>query len=101
MVLGEGRAYLAALISLNSREASNLVGEGRTDEQGLWEHPKVHQHVERAVAVVNRSLSDPEQIHRFAILPFGFPDEALTPSMKLKRRVVESTFSELIESLYA
>ena len=62
---------------------------------------QVHQHVERAVAVVNRSLSDPEQIHRFAILPFGFPDEALTPSMKLKRRVVESTFSELIESLYA
>ncbi len=101
MVLGEGRAYLAALISLDSREASNLVGEERADEQGLWEHPKVHQHVERAVAVVNRSLSDPEQIHRFAILPFGFPDEALTPSMKLKRRVVESTFSELIESLYA
>ncbi len=101
MVLGEGRAYLAALISLDSREASNLVGEERDDEQGLWEHPKVHRHVERAVAVVNRSLSDAEQIRRFAILPFGFPDEALTPSMKLKRRVVESTFSELIESLYA
>lgn len=101
MVLGEGRAYLAALISIDSREASNLVGEERDDEQGLWEHPKVLHHVEQAIAVVNRSLPDPEKIHHFAILPFGFPDEALTPSMKLKRRVVQASFSDLIESLYA
>lgn len=101
MVVGEGRPYLTALISLNGPEASSLVSDERHLEQGLWEHPTVHQHVERAVGVVNRSLSGPEQIHGFAILPFGFPDEALTSSMKLKRRVVEATFSELIESLYA
>ena len=52
------------------------------------------------MTAVNRSLSDPEQVHRFAILPFGFPDEALTPSLKLKRRVVEATFADVIEGLY-
>ena len=101
MVLGEGRPYLTALISIEGREAARLVGGQRDEEEGLWEHPKVHQRVARAIAVVNRSLSDPEQIHRFAILPFGFPDEALTPTLKLKRRVVEATFADLIESLYA
>ena len=101
MVLGEGRAYLSALISLDGGEASSLVGEQGSQEAGLWENPTVQTAVEQVVAIVNRSLSGPEQIHRFAILPFGFPDEALTPSMKLKRRVVESTFSDTIEGLYA
>ena len=101
MVLGEGRPYLTALISIDGREASRIAQGQLNDEEGLWEHPRVHQQVERAVNAVNRSLPHPEQVHQFAILPFGFPDEALTPSLKLKRRAVEDTFADLIESLYA
>ena len=100
MVLGEGRPYLTALISIEGREAKRLVEGELEEDQGLWEHPRVREHVERVVTAVNRSLSDPEQVHRFAILPFGFPDEALTPTLKLKRRVVESTFADVIEGLY-
>lgn len=101
MVLGEGRPYLTALISLDGSAASALAGSQNSEEAGLWEHPKVRQRVERTVAAVNRSLPEPEQIHGFAILPFGFPDQALTPTLKLKRRVVESTFAGMIEDLYA
>jgi long-chain acyl-CoA synthetase len=101
MVLGEGRPFLVALISLEGTVAADLVGGSTNVEAGLWEHPKVRQRVERAVAVVNRSLPPSDQIHRFAILPFGFPDEALTPTLKLKRRVVEQKFSDEIEALYA
>ncbi len=100
MVLGEGRPYLTALISIDGREAARLVGGQRHDEEGLWEHQKVHQRVARTVTALNRSLPDPEQVHQFAILPFGFPDEALTPTLKLKRRVVEDTFAGVIEGLY-
>lgn len=100
MVFGDGRDYIVALLSLNGREAANLAGADRRDDEGLWEHPRVRQHVERTVAAVNRTLHEGAQVRRFAILPFGFPDEALTPSMKLKRRVVEAVFEDLIESLY-
>jgi long-chain acyl-CoA synthetase len=100
MVLGEGRPYVTALISLDGQTAAAAVRN--TDQgKGLWEHPKVHQRVERAIAAVNRSLAESEQIHGFAILPFGFPDEALTPTLKLKRRVVEEQFANIIEELYA
>jgi long-chain acyl-CoA synthetase len=99
MVVGDGRSHLNVLISLNGTEASRLAGPA--EAQGvLWEHPKVRARVARTVAAVNRSLSDAEQLHDFAILPFGFPDEVMTPSFKLKRRLVEETFRETIESLY-
>lgn len=101
MLFGEGRPYLIALISINGDTALRLAGNRQIEGVGLWEHPKVHQRVARTVAGVNRSLPEPEQIHRFSLLPFGFPDEALTPTLKLKRRVVEATFADLIESLYA
>ena len=101
MVLGEGRPYLIALISLDGKQAATLVGAHPDDDTGLWEHPRVQQRVARTVAVVNRSLPEPDQVQNFAILPFGFPDEALTPTLKLKRQVVESTFAGLIEGLYA
>ncbi|MGH8927654.1 MAG: AMP-dependent synthetase/ligase [Acidimicrobiia bacterium] len=101
MVLGEGRPYLVALISLDGQVARDLVGVSDSIEAGLWEHHKIQQRIARTVASVNRSLSEAEQLHRHAILPFGFPDEALTPTMKLKRRVVEETFARQIDELYA
>jgi long-chain acyl-CoA synthetase len=101
MVLGEGRPFLVALISLDGPVAAHFVPATAAMESGLWEHAKVRQRVERAVAAINRSLPPSDQIHRFAILPFGFPDEALTPTLKLKRRVVEETFADEIERLYA
>ncbi|MGH8958317.1 MAG: AMP-binding protein, partial [Acidimicrobiia bacterium] len=99
MVVGDGRSHLNVLISLNGAEASRVAGSAE-GAGGLWEHPKVREQVARTVAAVNRSLSDAEQLHDFAILPFGFPDEVMTPSFKLKRRLVEDTFRETIEMLY-
>ncbi len=100
MVLGEGRPYLVALISIDGHIAQDLVGTNDEGDAGLWEHHKVQQRVARTVASVNRSLSEAEQLHRHLILPFGFPDEALTPTLKLKRRVVEETFARQIDALY-
>ena len=99
MVIGDGRSHLNVLISLNGAEASRLAGPAE-GQAALWEHPKVRARVARTVTAVNRSLPDAEQLHDFAILPFGFPDEVMTPSFKLKRRLVEDTFRETIEALY-
>ncbi len=100
VVLGEGRPYLVALIALDGPEAAKVAGS-REDDTRLWEDPQVLELVGQVVERVNRGLAVPEQIHRYAVVPFGFPDEALTPTLKLKRRVVEAAFASTIEGLYA
>ena len=101
VVVGEGRPYITALISIDGVEAARLVEGTETPETGIWEHPKIRQRVTRTMGSVNRSLPEPEQVRKFGIVPFGFPDEALTPTYKLKRRVIEQTFSGMIDGLYA
>jgi len=55
-----------------------------------------------AVQTANGALSRVEQVKRFAVLPgFWMPDsEELTPTMKVRRRVVAAKYDGVIESLY-
>ena len=78
-----------------------IVERNVAGDTQIWDHPTVRERVAATVATVNRSLPEPEQLHRFEIVPFGFPDDALTPTLKLKRRVIEETFATTIEGLYA
>ena len=59
--------------------------------------------MQRAVDDVNRNRSRFEQIKRFAIVPrdFSAKEGEVTPTMKLKRKVVEQHFADEIERLYA
>ena len=59
--------------------------------------------VEQAVEDVNRELSRYEQIKRFGIVSREFSSEQgeVTPTLKLKRRVIEERFADEIERLYA
>jgi long-chain acyl-CoA synthetase len=58
--------------------------------------------IEREVDEVNRRLAQYETIKRFAILDhdFSFQDGEITYTMKLKRRVIEQRYQDVIESLY-
>jgi long-chain acyl-CoA synthetase len=90
LVVGDRRPYVTALITLDWDEVN---GSGR-DPQEL---------VQELVDGVNRDRVRVEQIKRFAILPRDFTQEAgeLTPTLKLRRRVVQEHFGEEIEALYA
>jgi long-chain acyl-CoA synthetase len=70
-----------------------LRSEGEADLQAL---------VQRLVDEVNSQHSPFEQIKRFAILPrdFSASEGEITPTLKLKRRVVEERFADEIERLY-
>ena len=59
--------------------------------------------MQEAVDGVNRDRSRYEQIKRFAILPrdFTMADEEITPTLKLRRRIVQEHFAETIDALYA
>ena len=92
LVVGDRRPYLVALVTLDPDEVSKL--DGRQAAEAL---------VAEAVEGVNADLASFEQIRRFEILPRDFSPEEneITPTLKLKRRVVEEHFAAELERLYA
>jgi long-chain acyl-CoA synthetase len=92
LVIGDRRPYLVALLTLDADEVAKL--DGSTDANAL---------VTEAVERVNENLAHFEQVRRFEILPRDFSPEKdeITPTLKLKRRVVEQHFANELESLYA
>jgi long-chain acyl-CoA synthetase len=89
LVVGDRRPYITALVTLDWNEAS---AEGR-DPQEL---------VQEIVEDVNRDRVRVEQIKRFTILPRDFSQEEgeVTPTLKLRRKVVHEHFADEIEQLY-
>ena len=91
LVIGDRRPYVAALITLDP---------GVADGIGLDE---ADRRVQAIVDGVNSELSRFEQIKRFRVLPRDFTaeEDEVTPTLKLKRRVVEQHFAAEIEELYS
>ena len=90
VVVGDRRPYVTALVTLDEAE---LASSDR-DPQEL---------VQELVDDVNRDRMRVEQIKRFAILPRDFSQEEgeVTPTLKLRRRVIHEHFADEIEKLYA
>jgi long-chain acyl-CoA synthetase len=90
LVVGDRRPYVTALVTLDEAE---LAPSGR-DPQEL---------VQKLVEDVNRDRTRVEQIKRFVILPRDFSQEEgeVTPTLKLRRRVIHEHFADEIDKLYA
>jgi long-chain acyl-CoA synthetase len=91
LVIGDRRPFVAALVTLDPDATSGL-----SDEQK-------HARVERIVQEVNSERSRFEQIKRFVILSrdFSMDEGEVTPTLKLKRRVVLDHFAPEIDSIYS
>jgi long-chain acyl-CoA synthetase len=103
--IGDGRAYMTALIVLDPDVApawAKSRGMEFSSVADLSAHPDVRSEVERCIAEANTRFSQVEQIKKFAILPTEWqPDsDELTPTMKLKRRGVLAKYADEIEQLY-
>ncbi|MGE0455715.1 MAG: long-chain fatty acid--CoA ligase [Vicinamibacteria bacterium] len=105
-VIGDRRPYLVALLTLDPTtvvaEAAAAGSPAKTTVEAAV-CPLFRARVEAQLAVVNAELARYEQVRRFALLPGEFSVEAdeLTPTMKLKRRVVSRKHASLIETLYS
>jgi len=91
LVLGDRLPYVAALITVDPAIADGLAKE------------EVERRVQAIVDEVNADLSRFEQIKRFCVLrrDFTAEDDEVTPTLKLKRRVVAEHFAREIEDLYS
>jgi long-subunit acyl-CoA synthetase (AMP-forming) len=98
-VIGDGRPYNVALLTL---EPDAVAAFGVPQRAAAFDE-RVLAAAEEAVARANARLSRPEQIKRFRLLDAEWQPggEELTPTMKLKRRVIDDRYAEEIEELYA
>jgi long-chain acyl-CoA synthetase len=92
LVVGDRRPSVVALLTLDEDEVAKLDPSA-----------DVHELVRAAVEEVNTGLASFEQVRRYDILDRDFSPERdeITPTLKLKRRVVEENFADEIEKLYA
>jgi len=107
VVVGAGRKQPAALIVPEweaVRQALSVAGENfPTDRVALARFPAAIRLVQSEVALLTRELADYERIRRIALLPDEFTIDRgeLTPTLKVKRRVIDQKFENLIEELYS
>jgi long-chain acyl-CoA synthetase len=90
VVIGDRRKYLTALITLSEAGA-------QVEDEG-----ELRATIQAQLDQVNQTLARVEQIKKFTILPrpFGIDTGELTPTLKIKRKVVAEMYAREIETLY-
>jgi long-chain acyl-CoA synthetase len=105
MIVGDRQPYVAALITLDPEEVPKWAEQHGLpgDLETLAGTPQVRDLIQGVVDDVNAERSRYEQIKRFSILPrdFTMEDGELTPTLKLRRRVVVEHFPGALDELYA
>ena len=107
VVVGTGRKQPAALIVPDWESLKHALekegDEAPHDRVELSKYPPAIKIVQRDIAALTSSLVDYERIRRVALLPREFSIESgdLTPTLKVKRKVIDERFGDLIEELYS
>jgi long-chain acyl-CoA synthetase len=102
---GDQQKYIVALLTLNFDAVKSFAEEqdiSYKDQESLVTNTKIKELMRRAIAEANSHLASFETIKNFAILPTDFTIESgeLTPSLKVKRKVVDLRYADLIAGLY-
>ncbi len=107
LVVGDGRPYVACLITLDEESVDiwkarfpHLKDKAVAD---LTEAPELHAELQAAVDEANKAVSRAEAVRRFRVLPGDFTEQDgyLTPSLKVRRNVIVKDFAADIEALYS
>jgi long-chain acyl-CoA synthetase len=103
MVHGDKRKFLSALVTLNEESARRWAAENGVPSGAiLHEDPRLVARIQGAIDALNAKQASYATIKKFAILPKDFTQEAgeLTPTLKVKRKVVSQKYRELLDSFY-
>jgi long-subunit acyl-CoA synthetase (AMP-forming) len=106
LAFGDRRPYVVALLALDG-EVAPAWAKARGIEAGslaeLAAHPAILDAAGEAVAAANSRLARVQQVKHWELLPAEWTAESeeLTPTLKLKRRVIHAKYADIIDSLYA
>jgi long-chain acyl-CoA synthetase len=107
LVVGDGRPYVASLITLDEESAEIWKAkfphrQGATMAE-LAKAPELLAELQGAVDDANKAVSRAEAVRRFRVLPVDFTEQSghLTPSLKVRRNVIMKDFADEVEALYS
>jgi long-chain acyl-CoA synthetase len=104
-VIGDRRKHLAALVVPDYENLVDFLKENNLDPKNadaLAKSKELKTFVQGRIREINKQLSDVETIATFTIVPLPFTQEngELTPSLKVRRKVVQAHFKDQIDSMY-
>ncbi|SMC85314.1 AMP-dependent synthetase/ligase [Kibdelosporangium aridum] len=102
VAIGDMRPFVTALIVLDDETAPLWAQARGIPTENLAEQPAVLEEIENLVQQANSVLAQPEKIKKYRVLSQSWTPESgeVTPTLKLKRRVITQRYSEAIDSLY-
>ena len=105
VVIGEGRKYLSALIIPNFSELISYAknqGIPFDDKADLIRKPEIVSFFDEKIKTLMKDYARVEQIRKFTLLPREFSIESgeLTPTLKMKRKIINQNFAGEIEAMY-
>ncbi len=103
VIHGDQRKYVTALITLSIENARAWAAEqGLAEDEPLHAHPKVKARIQQAVDALNAKQASYSSIKKFTILENDFTQDRgeLTPTLKVKRKVVTERFKKQLDAMY-
>jgi long-chain acyl-CoA synthetase len=106
VVIGDKRPYLVALVMVDHENVENFAQEHAipfTNYMSLCRRPEITALIQGEIDKVNKAFARVEQVKKFRLLETKLTaeDEELTPTMKLKRKLVNEKYKGLIEAMYS
>jgi len=105
VVIGDKRPYLVALVMIDHENVERYAQDAAipfSNFASLCRRPEIQQLIQTEIDRVNESFARVEQVKKFRLIEqkLTAEDEELTPTMKLKRKLVNEKYKDLIESMY-
>jgi len=105
LVVGNARPFVAALLTIDEEAFGAWAAERALSVRAVAElitHPVLLTEIQRAIDEANKSVSRAESIRKFTVLPHDLSvgSGELTPTLKVRRSVVEKAYAHLIDDLY-
>ncbi len=105
VLIGEKRPYLTSLIMIDHENVEKFAQDNAipfSNYMSLCRRPEVQELIQSEIDRVNKAFARVEQVKKFRLIEqkLGAEDEELTPTMKLKRKLVNEKYKALIDSMY-
>jgi len=105
IVIGDRRMFVSALIVPDFEAVKEYADSNKipyADEKDLVQNDKIYKLLEDDMIRFQKKLANYERVRKFVLLdrPFTIDSGEITPSMKIKRKIVEENYNDLIELMY-
>jgi long-chain acyl-CoA synthetase len=105
MLIGDRRMFLTALIVPDFdalREYADARNISYTDITDLVKRPEINGLIDQEISSIQKDLANYERVRRFTLMEkqFSIEEGELTPTQKVRRKVIEEKYSNLIDTMY-